>query len=142
MSLRSNIEPFADKTFVRFVAVGVVNTIVGTAVMFVCYNVFHLSYWLSTASNYLFGSVCSYLLNRRYTFRYVGRGWGSAVRFTANIVVCWLLAYGIARPLMHLLLTGSSVAVQENVSMLTGMCLFVVFNYLGQRYYTFKQQKQ
>lgn len=142
MSLRSNIALFSDKTFVKFVVVGVVNTIVGTVIMFVFYNVFHFSYWLSSASNYFFGSICSYVLNKHYTFNYIEKGWGALARFTVNILVCYLLAYGIAKPLMHWLLSGCSISIQENVSMLLGMCLFVVFNYLGQRFYAFKKQKQ
>ena len=46
-----------DKTFIRFIIVGVINTVFGTAIMFVFYNVFHLNYWISSASNYFFGSV-------------------------------------------------------------------------------------
>ena len=40
-----------DGTVIRFIIVGVVNTLFGTAIMFVFYNVFHLSYWISSASN-------------------------------------------------------------------------------------------
>ena len=43
------LKKFFDKTFLKFVLVGVVNTLFGTAIMFVFYNVFHLSYWLSSA---------------------------------------------------------------------------------------------
>lgn len=50
--MRELIKKFADKTFLRFVLVGVINTVFGTAIMFVFYNVFGLSYWLSSASNY------------------------------------------------------------------------------------------
>jgi putative flippase GtrA len=39
-----------DSTVYRFILVGIVNTLFGTAIMFVFYNVFHLSYWLSSAS--------------------------------------------------------------------------------------------
>ena len=41
MSLKDKIGLFTDKTFMKFVIVGVVNTVVGTAIMFVFYNVFH-----------------------------------------------------------------------------------------------------
>lgn len=58
-----------DKTFWKFILVGIINTLFGTAVMFICYNVFHLSYWVSSASNYIFGSILSYFLNKRFTFQ-------------------------------------------------------------------------
>ena len=139
-SLKSNIGLFTDKTFMKFVMVGVINTIVGTTIMFVFYNVFHLSYWISSASNYFFGSICSYILNKHFTFQYHEQGWASLLRFTINIIICYLLAYGMAKPLMQWILSDCSKTIQENVSMLLGMCLFIVFNYLGQRFFAFKKK--
>ena len=138
MSLRDKIGLFTDKTFMKFIMVGVINTIVGTTIMFVFYNVFHLSYWVSSASNYFFGSICSYILNKYFTFNNKEQGWKPLMRFTINILICYLLAYGIAKPVMHWMLSGYSTTIQENVSLALGMCLFVIFNYLGQRFYTFK----
>jgi len=140
MWLKNKIALFTDKTFMKFVIVGVVNTIVGTTIMFVFYNVFHLSYWISSASNYFFGSIVSYILNKHFTFHNHQKGWAPLLRFTLNIVICYLLAYGMAKPLMSWLLTGFSREIQENVSMLLGMVLFIVFNYLGQRFYAFKNK--
>lgn len=139
MSLRNNILRSTDNTFVKFILVGIANTIIGTAIMFVFYNVLHLSYWVSSASNYFFGSICSYLLNKYFTFKYQEKGIASLIRFTLNILVCYILAYGIAKPVMQWMLSDYSVSIQENVSMLLGMCLFVVFNYIGQRYFAFKK---
>ena len=128
-----------DGTVVRFIIVGIINTLFGTAIMFVFYNVFHLSYWISSASNYFFGSILSYFLNKGFTFRYGKTDWKSIFRFTVNILACYLVAYGIAKPVMRYLLSGYSQSIQENVSMALGMVLFVGLNYLGQRYFAFKK---
>ena len=138
MSLKNKIRLFTDKTFMKFVVIGIVNTIVGTAIMFIFYNVCHLSYWISSASNYFFGSICSYILNKHFTFKNKERGWKPLLRFTLNIITCYLLAYGIAKPVIQWILSGYSITIQENISLELGMCLFVIFNYLGQRFYTFK----
>lgn len=122
----------------KFVVIGIVNTIVGTAIMFIFYNVCHLSYWISSASNYFFGSICSYILNKHFTFKNKERCWKPLLRFTLNIITCYLLAYGIAKPVIQWILSGYSITIQENISLALGMCLFVIFNYLGQRFYTFK----
>jgi putative flippase GtrA len=50
------------------------------------------------------------------------------------------LAYGIAKPLMQWILSDFNQTIQENVSMALGMCLFIVFNYLGQRFFAFKKK--
>ncbi|MBQ9260866.1 MAG: GtrA family protein [Prevotella sp.] len=135
------VKLFANITFIKFVMVGIINTIVGSTIMFVFYNVFHLNYWVSSASNYFFGSICSYILNKRFTFQYQEKGWASLFRFTINIITCYLLAYGIAKPVMQWILSDFEKTIQENVSMLLGMCLFVVFNFLGQRFFAFKNKK-
>ncbi len=131
-----------DGTVIRFIIVGVINTLFGTAIMFVFYNVFHLSYWISSASNYFFGSILSYFLNKSFTFKYGKTDFKSIFRFTVNILVCYLLAYGIAKPVMRWALSGYSVTVQENVSMVLGMVLFVALNYLGQRFFAFKKDSE
>ena len=137
MSLRSKIKLFTDKIFMKFVMVGIVNTLIGTTIMFGFYNVFNLNYWISSASNYIIGSLVSYLLNKNFTFRFKEKGYYSLLRFIINILTCYLLAYGIAKPIMHWILSDFNKTIQENISMLLGMCLFVVFNYLGQRFFAF-----
>ena len=139
--MKKFLSKFLDKTFLRFVIVGVINTIFGTAIMFVFYNVFHLSYWISSASNYFFGSILSYFLNKHFTFQYKERDLGVVGRFILNISVCYLAAYGIAKPLFRWMLSGFSASVQDNVAMRGGMVLFVMFNYLGQRFFAFKKRE-
>ena len=129
---------FFDVTFWKFIIVGVINTIVGTGIMFVFYNVFHFSYWVSSASNYIVGSVVSYFLNKYFTFKSKTNTGKTMVRFVANISLCYLLAYGCAKPLAKWIFSGASVTVQENLAMLAGMCFFVALNYIGQRFFVFK----
>ncbi len=131
-----------DASVPKFILVGVANTLFGMTIMFVLYNVFHVSYWWSSAANYFFGSILSYILNKRFTFKHKGNVTGSAIRFTLNILVCYLLAYGIAKPLMLWILSGSSKSTQENVAMLVGAVLFTTLNYLGQRFFAFSQHKE
>lgn len=134
------VKKFFDKTFWKFILVGCINTLFGASIMFVFYNFFHLSYWLSSASNYFFGSILSYFLNKYFTFQYRERSWGVILRFIANISVCYAVAYGVAKPLVRRLLSGVSISLQENAAMLVGMCLFVVLNYLGQRFFAFRKK--
>ena len=129
-----------NNSFSRFVVVGIINTIFGTTIMFVLYNVFHQSYWVSSAANYFFGSILSYFLNKYYTFKYKGWDWTSIVRFVINIVVCYFVAYGIAKPLVKAIFSDMGKRFQENIAMFVGMCVFVLLNYFGQRLYVFKKK--
>lgn len=129
-----------DKTFIKFVAVGVINTLVGTAIMFGLYNLAGASYWVSSAANYILASILSFILNKKITFGHSGKVIQSGLRFAVNIAVCYLIAYGIAKPCALAVLSGASVTVQENAAMLIGMCLFTGLNYLGQRLFVFAEK--
>ena len=131
---------FLDITTLKFLAVGVINTLVGTGLMFVLYNIFSVSYWISSASNYIVGSIVSYFLNKYFTFQNKERSAKQIVRFVVNITLCYLIAYGLAKPAVSFVLSGMNEKVQGNCSMLIGMCLFVALNYLGQRFFVFKKE--
>ena len=130
-----------DGKLLRFILVGIVNTAVGTAIMFGLYNLAGCSYWFSSAANYILTSILSFFLNKYFTFQNHERSAAQVVRFVVNIAVCYVLAYGIAQPAVVWLLSGQPVKVQENVAMLVGMCLFVGFNYLGQRLFAFRSEE-
>lgn len=135
------IGKFVDATTVKFLLVGVINTLVGTAVMFGFYNLLHAGYWVSSAANYIVGSIVSYVLNKYFTFQNKEKSVKQMFFFVVNISVCYLLAYGLAKPVTLHLLSFSTQQIQENVAMLVGMCLFVALNYFGQRFIVFKSKQ-
>ena len=49
-----------DRRLAKFLLVGVINTLVGTAIMFGLYNLAHYSYWVSSAANYILTSILSF----------------------------------------------------------------------------------
>ncbi len=140
-------QKIVDSSFIRFLIVGVINTLVGTAVMFGLYNLAGLhkwgqvGYWLSTIGNYTVGSVVSFFLNKHFTFKNKEKGKAVVIRFVINIAVCMILAYGIAQKCVEAALADTflSVQMQGNIAMLVGMVLFVLLNYFGQRFFAFKK---
>lgn len=143
MKLKELFDRLYNSTLIRFGLVGVANTLFGAAIMFVLYNVFGVSYWISSACNYVFGSILSYFLNKYFTFRDKAKGWRQVLRFAVGIALCYLLAYGLAQPLVGAVLGGFDLGdtLRDNIAMLAGMVLFVCFNYLTQRFFTFRKEK-
>ena len=139
-TLFQKIRELIDAKLLRFIIVGCINTVVGTAIMFGLYNLAGCSYWVSSVSNYTLTSILSFFLNKYFTFRSKGQTGKQIIRFAVNIAVCYLLAYGIAKPLTLWLLSGVDRKIQENVAMFVGMCFFTGFNYLGQRLFAFKEE--
>jgi putative flippase GtrA len=130
-----------DVTLLKFILVGIVNTLTGSLIMFILYNAAGWSYWLSSGCNYFFTSILSFFLNKYFTFQ--AKQWSplQIVFFILTIVISYLFAYGISKPLIYRLIgkTGYSIKFQENISLLTGMVLFTAFNYLGQRMVVFRR---
>jgi len=127
-----------DNTFLRFVIVGSINTFVGGVFIFILYNVIETGYWLSSATSYILVTILSFFLNKYFTFGV--KGWSAimVISFVLTIVISYLIAYGVSRPVMNYLLRNNTQKIRENVALFTGMCLFTAVNYLGQRFIVFR----
>ena len=75
------LKKLLDKTFWKFILVGVINTLFGAGVMFLLYNVafknyheMNWAYWVSSAANYILGSILSFFLNKNFTFQNKEKG--------------------------------------------------------------------
>ena len=147
-----------DKTFWKFVLVGVLNTVVGLGVNYLVLWLLGLNksvsdntaYWIASAANYVIGSILSFFLNKYFTFKSNARSAAEVFRFILNIVVCWIIAYGTAKPFIGWLFTKQWIWPWQNVEMpkavgyvatLLGAGLFVILNYFGQRFFAFKKDK-
>ncbi|MCJ7690108.1 MAG: GtrA family protein [Clostridiaceae bacterium] len=130
-----------DIKFLKFVLVGIINTIFGTVIMFLLYNLASFGYWGSSTVSYILASILSFFLNKSFTFRNKQSTVKTALRFTVNIAVCYLLAFSISKPIVTSILSNTSLSksIVEQFSMLFGMVLFTALNYVGQRFFAFKE---
>lgn len=126
---------------IHFGLVGVINTVMGYVFIMVFYNVWHWNYWVASGTSYIIGSVFSYFANRKITFKTEERGWKPAFRFGINIAVCYFIAYGVARPLVAGLMQGYTKSIVENVAIIVGMGLFIILNFLGQKFMVFRKKE-
>lgn len=131
-----------DIKTIKFIIVGIINTLFGTGLMFILYNCFNVGYYFSSFCNYFFGSILSYFLNKYFTFKCKTKSFKTVISFIINISLCYLLAYGIAQQVVKLILSSFDKKIIDNISMLVGMCLFVGLNYIGQRYIVFKDESR
>ena len=131
-----------DNQVLKFIFVGVINTIFGAGVMFCLYNFFGCGYYFSSTMNYILGSILSYVLNKYFTFGNKNKSVSQILKFVLNIILCYAVAYRFTRPFMNLILSGYTKTIRDNISMIVGMCLFTVTNYFGQKLFVFKDTKQ
>ena len=125
----------------KFLLVGLLNTLVGDGLSFLLINLTDMGIWLATALPMALASVMSYFLNKHFTFKNTETGWRPAVRFALNIAMCYVVAYGIAIPLMQGALSTADPTLRDNVAKVVGMVLFTGCNYLGQRLFAFREKK-
>lgn len=130
-----------DMKFWKFIFVGLLNTIFSAAVMFLLYNIANLGYWGSSVISYIVGSILSFVLNKNFTFENSGSVASTAVKFAINVAVCYIIAFSIAKPIITMLLPNNrfSVSIKEQIAMVFGMVLFTLLNYIGQRFFAFRE---
>lgn len=125
---------------IHFGMVGVANTILGWGIMAVLYNLIHMNYWLSSGISYFIGSVFSYHANGKLTFKVENKDKWLPWRFAINIIVCYLVAFSVAQPLVRYVLASQPVVIVDNVAMILGMCIFIVMNFFGQKLFVFRKR--
>lgn len=133
------LKKIIDDKFIKFILVGIINTITGSGVMFILYNAAKCSYWFSSAMNYVTGSIVSFFLNKYFTFKNKERSLKQIAYFILNIFICYITAYGLSKYVITIILSSYSPSFAENTAMFAGMCIFTILNYLSQRFFVFKQ---
>lgn len=134
------IENYFNKsnTFIRYILVGVFNTIIGISIMFLLLELFRFSYGISTFIGNSIGATVSYFFNRNFTFKSNVEYKKGIILFIFVILGSYLIAYPIGYHLLFERLFQTNVFGKE-LSILLSVCLYTIINYLGQRYVTFRR---
>jgi len=131
-------------SFIRFLMVGVLNTIVGLSIMYTLLHLVGLSYWMSTFLGNSIGAAVSYFLNRMFTFRSRNTHLSSVLRFVFVIGLCYFLSYFIGIRVVKwgllLLQIDSKTAIQD-LGILAGTGLYTILNYFGQKFFVFRENE-
>ena len=129
--------------FVRFLMVGVMNTIVGLTSTYLLLHIAGLSYWPATFLGNSVGAVVSYFLNRSFTFRSKSAVFESMPRFVAVILFCYFASYMLGRNLVEWILGVSllSAGIKTDVAVFISTGIYTVMNYLFQKIFVFKSTK-
>lgn len=130
-------------TFVRFLMVGVANTIVGLSVMYLFLHLAGFSYWTSTFIGNTVGAIVSFFLNRSFTFRSQSSVSKSMIRFIAVILFCYFISYTIGRDLVEWILSNSHLtsSIKTDIAVLISTGLYTVLNYVCQKLFVFRSTK-
>jgi putative flippase GtrA len=135
------ITTWHKSSFTRFLLVGVFNTVVGLGTSFLFYNVLHFGYWPSTFLGNTIGAIVSYTLNKTFTFRSNASIPSSLWKFALVILCCYGFSYGIGWLLgkaWSFMFPAFPATWIHNGAILFGNGIYMVSNYLGHKYFTFR----
>jgi len=126
------------RTFLRFLVVGALNTIVGYGMTFAALAV-GAPYLAATALGTACGLVVSFAMNRRFTFRDRGRPWPAALRFAAVSLACYLAAF----PATRAALAGWTVVplTPDQTAAVAGSAIYTVLHYAALRGIVFNRAR-
>lgn len=129
---------------VKFCFIGGTNTIIGSIGMLILYNWLHLGYLGSSITIYIIGSIYSFMMNKRWTFKSNSSTKVAVVKFFLNIVCCYFITYtlarGIAFNILEKLCKVTDPKLREQIWMIGGQALFAILNYCGQRCFVFYEK--
>lgn len=130
-----------NRSFLRFLLVGVFNTIVGLSAIAFLLHVVEIGYWASTFIGNAIGALVSYTLNKRFTFRSDAKVAGSLVKFLLVTLACYGLSYGIGL-VGGQMITAVVPWIPDNrvhdAATLLGTGLYTITNYFGHKYFSFR----
>lgn len=83
------------KEFIKYCAVGVINTLVGISTAFLCLNIFKTSYSFGAGAAYVTGAITSFLLNKKFTFKNNSPIFVQFLKFFGSMLPIYFISYAL-----------------------------------------------
>ncbi|MCF0213746.1 MAG: GtrA family protein [Muribaculaceae bacterium] len=146
--MRIELRNVAVRQFLRYLIVGVMNTLVTLIVIYICKSVLDINMWVSNAIGYTAGLINSFIWNKLWVFHSTKRSAAAAdelLKFLVGFLVCYgiqlFVTWFLTTP-MHLgnmtWHLGSIVMSGYGLATLVGMGVYTVANFIFNRLITFK----
>lgn len=120
---------------VRFLIVGVANTLTGLGTMYAAMYFLGLDIVSANILGYTIGIIQSFLLNKSWTFGSNDRAVSSFLRFLL------VLAVAYSANLVTVIVTNAVFAVNPYLAQALGIFPYTAIGYLGSRFFVFRNQR-
>lgn len=145
--------------FIKYCLVGVVNTLVGISTAYILLNPLRQNYTISTIGAYIAGICVSYILNKKFTFKFGG---GNNIvlflKFALSMFPCYAISYYLISPLLtnqlykidfiynfsHWFFSLFSVAqdkVLDNLTVIISMGVYLILGFTLNKYFIFRKKQ-
>lgn len=119
------------RQFLRFGAVGAINTAIGLFVIYLVLFFFNADPAVANAIGYAIGLPVSFSLNRIWTFREKSHATKSAFRFVLVVVVAYLCNIG------SIVIGTHQFGANSYLIQLPGIAIYTTIVFIGCRYFVF-----
>jgi putative flippase GtrA len=123
---------FYDKTFLKFVTVGVFNTLLGYATIMLFYHLVGLKYSTSYLLSYIIGFIISFFLNKHFVFESKKNRYKEFLKFLTAFGVSYYISY------LALKFIVEHNLIPTDIAFFAGMVVYSTLFYLLNRFITFK----
>ncbi len=120
-----------NNSLVKFLTVGVINTLLSLLVIFGLKYFYSMSDFYANFIGYIVGLVCSFILNRKWTFNHSGSLLNAIVKF----LLVFIVAYSIN---IMFVLALIKLNVNSYFSHIMGIPVYTIIFYLGSKFIVFK----
>lgn len=129
--------------FLKFLLVGLLNTLIGMGLMLILKNGLEWPFWYATFTGNTIGAAVSFLLNRTFTFNSKVSIQGGAPRFILVVLACYFLSFSFSRVITSAMDTIREMNIEhDNIAILLGSIIYTITNYIGQKTFVFKDRQQ
>lgn len=120
---------------VRFLVVGILNTIVGYIIYFLCLRFFHLNYIISLLFAHILGVVHSYFWNSKWTFKSGSYTYKNLAKFVGVYVSSFTIN------LLVLYIMVDFLRINPLFSQVVALFITTLISFVGHKYWSFKTSK-
>lgn len=129
--INSFIEKQLESKVLRFLIVGVINTIVGYGV-FALGIYLNLYYYLAYILSYIIGVINSYILNRKFTFKSTSKSYKEPIRF----VMVYLTSFAVGSVFLYISI--DLLNMNEYIAGLINLIFITSISWIGHNKFSFK----
>jgi putative flippase GtrA len=135
------LENYLKRTnsFIRFLFVGMINTLISAVVIFLLMTLLGQGYWTSTFIGNSVGIISSFLLNRSFTFASKITIKKGVFPFLMVVFLSYCFSYSLSHFSASFLWKTDRGINQEQFAVLLGMILYSMTNYIGQKRFVFQK---
>lgn len=120
--------------FLRYLCVGVINTLVGLTSILILFNIFHLNYWIATSIGNIIGIIVSFFLNKRYTFKYNGVKAQSLFKFLLVSLISYIISYSLGYYIGNLIENIiPSIEIFDNFVIIFSSGIYTIIGFIGHK---------